>query len=73
MVGLSEGLAGLWRTGTLYERTKPRDPMRVDLGPLRWREANAALHEALLWRRGRPAALVLGLFHAASIRDAKMC
>lgn len=41
---LSEGLAGRWRTRTIYERTKPRQTMRVDFGPLRWREADGPLH-----------------------------
>ena len=41
--------------------------MRVDLGPLRWRESDAALYEALLGRRGRPTAWVLSLFHAAKV------
>ncbi len=72
-VRLSDQLAGWWSTGTVYERTKPREPMRVDLGPLRWREADGALQQALVFRYGRPTARVLGFFHAASIRDSKRC
>ncbi len=72
MGAVREGLtlAGWWSTGTVYERTKPREPTRVDLGPLRWREADGALHKALVRRHRRTTAGVLGLFHATSIRDA---
>ena len=69
----NDQLAGWWRTGPIYERTEPRKPMRVDLGPLRRREADRALHKALFRRHGRATAGVLRLFHAASIRDAKRC
>lgn len=56
---LSEGLAGRWRTRPIYERTKPCQPMRVDLGPLRGSETDGALHEALLRRHRRATAVVL--------------
>jgi len=73
LVPCSAGLAGRWRPRTIYERTQPRQSMRVDLCPLSWREADRALHKALVFRHGRATAGVLRLFHAASIRDAKRC
>ena len=68
---MSDQLGGWWSTGTVYESPQPREPMRVDLGPLRGRETNAALDKALLWRHWRPTARVLWFFHADSIRDAE--
>ena len=72
-LGSNCGLGGWWRAGTVYERTKPREPCCVDLGPLRRREANAALDKALFWWHWWAATGVLWVCHAASIRDAKRC
>jgi hypothetical protein len=62
---MSAELASRWRTRAIYEGTKPREPIRVNLGPLRRRESNGALHKALVfWHRWTTTG-VFRFFHVA--------